>query len=53
MKRGAAAADDLAERRARDVAVDGAGAVELRVIEDVERLEPELRGAATAERARS
>ena len=34
--------DDLAERRARDVAVDRAGAVELRVVEDVERLEPQL-----------
>src|SRR5438067_2370879 len=34
--------DDVAERGADDVAVDGARAVELRMVEDVERLETNL-----------
>src|SRR5437868_5180098 len=33
---------DFSERRAHDVAVDGARAVELRMVEDVERLEAQL-----------
>src|SRR5438270_5817094 len=33
---------DLAERRARDVAVHGASAVELRAVEDVERFEADF-----------
>ena len=41
---------DLAERRAHDVAVHGAGAVELRVVEDVERFEANLEVPRLVER---
>jgi hypothetical protein len=41
---------DLAERRATDIAVHGAGAVELRAIEHVEHFETELDGLSLSER---
>src|SRR5262245_21651684 len=40
---------DLPERGAGDVPVHGAGAVELRMIQDVERLETQLQGMRPAE----
>src|SRR5262249_44465240 len=41
---------DVAERRARDVAVDRTPAVELRGIEEVEHFEPDLEGAPLVQR---
>src|SRR5215831_7186962 len=40
--------DDLAERRAHDVPLDCSGAVELRPVEHVERLEAQLNRAVAA-----
>ena len=43
--------DDLSEACAADISVDGGGAEELRMIEDVEGLDPELEDFAFRERS--